>query len=146
MVLSVLYIFFLSICATNNNAHFTLEYHEIQTKTQELNFINKYKNSKEVAIRAYVISLHIKHVKYLILPWQKLKVFNTYKNELDGLIYKHPKNIHLRYVRLLIQEKVPRFLNYFSDIEKDKSFLKKLITIKDSTDYLDKYIIKNTSL
>ena len=136
----------LTLSIFNNTPDFIKEYHECVTKTQELNFINKYQSNKEVNIHAYVISLKMKHAKYKLFPWQKLKVFKTYKNQLEDLITKYPKNIHLRYLRLVIQEKAPNLLNYRAAIEIDKDFLSKILTIKDSTDYLDKYIIKNTSL
>lgn len=122
------------------------EYHEVLTKTQELHFINKYQNSNEIDVQAYVISLKMKHAKYKFLPWHKLKEFNTHKKQLENLITKHSKNVHLRYIRLVIQEKSPKILNYNSEIKNDKDFLVKIIEKKDSTDYLDTYIIKNTSL
>jgi len=145
MELTFLYILF-SLSMHNSIPNIVTEYHEVQTKSQELTFIDKYKNSRQVAIRGYVISLQIKHAKDKLMPWQKLKVFNAYTNELEDLIQNHSENVHLRYLRLVIQEKAPSLLNYNSDIEGDKFFLAEFLAKKDSTDYLDTYIIKNTSL
>ncbi|WP_043707227.1 hypothetical protein [Tenacibaculum ovolyticum] len=125
---------------------FVTDYHEVSNKKEELLYINKFQNSKEVAVKGYVISLRMKQAKYKFLPWSKLMIFKKEKNKLESLINKHPSNIHLRYVRLVIQEKLPKLLNYSSQINSDKEFLKKYLNKKDSTDYLDKYIIKNTSL
>lgn len=125
---------------------FVTDYHEVSNKKEELLYINKFQNSKEVAVKGYVISLRMKQAKYKFLPWSKLIIFKKEKNKLESLINKHPSNIHLRYVRLVIQEKLPKLLNYSSQINRDKEFLKKYLSKKDSTDYLDKYIIKNTSL
>ncbi|OBQ52821.1 hypothetical protein VQ01_12780 [Tamlana sp. s12] len=125
---------------------YILEYHEALTPEKELQFIEKYENDSDVDVQAYVISFKMKQAKYERLPWNKVKVFNRYKNQLDGLISKHDKNVHLRYVRLVIQENIPSFLNYNSDIEQDKALLMKAMNHQDETDYLDEYIVKNTSI
>ncbi|PKH49437.1 hypothetical protein CXF68_01490 [Tenacibaculum sp. Bg11-29] len=125
---------------------FITEYHEVSNKKQELLYIKKFQNTTKVAIQGYVISLKMKQAKYKFLPWSKLIVFKKEKKKLENLISKFPKNVHLRYVRLVIQENLPGILNYSSQINSDKEFLKKYLNKKDSTDYLDKYIIKNTSL
>ena len=88
----------------------------------------------------------MKQAKYKTFPWSKLSIFNKEKKRLDELIKTHPNNIHLRYVRLVIQEKTPKILGYNKKIQEDKSFLKIMLKKKDSSDYLDKFIIKNTSL
>ncbi|CAM1352586.1 hypothetical protein [Tenacibaculum ascidiaceicola] len=139
-------LFFMSIIGFNNAPDFVVEYHELATKEAELSYIKKYKNSKEVSIQAYVVSLQMKQAKYKMMPWSKLKVFNTEKNKLETLISKNPNNIHLRYVRLVIQENTPSILGYKSSIKKDKQFLKEALQKKDSTNYLHTYIINNTSL
>lgn len=122
------------------------EYANLSNKQEELIFINKYKNSKNIDVLAYVVSLKMKQAEYKIFPWSKLKIFNKEKKNIEALIKKYPKNIHLRYMRLVIQENLPKILNYNSSIKEDKIFLKNMIKQKDSTDYLDTYIIKNTSL
>ncbi len=125
---------------------FITEYHEISNKKQELLYIKKFQNTKKVGIQGYVISLKMKQAKYTFLPWKKLSIFKKEKKKLEYLINKFPENIHLRYMRLVIQENLPRILNYSSEISTDKKFLIEYLNKKDSTDYLDKYIIKNTSL
>ncbi|WP_103070557.1 hypothetical protein [Aquimarina sediminis] len=125
---------------------FVKDYHEISTREMELTFIEKYSNSNTVSIKGYVISLKMKQSKYKFSPLSKLKIFKKEKENLELLIFKNPKNVHLRYIRLVIQEELPRILNYSSDIKKDKEFLKMILEKKDSTDYLDSYILKNTSL
>jgi hypothetical protein len=144
MLKILIYFSFISLAIVTPK--FVTDYHEVSNKKEELLYINKFQNSKEVAVKGYVISLRMKQAKYKFLPWSKLIIFKKEKNKLESLINKHPSNIHLRYVRLVIQEKLPKLLNYSSQINSDKEFLKKYLSKKDSTDYLDKYIIKNTSL
>ncbi|WP_237274374.1 hypothetical protein [Tenacibaculum ovolyticum] len=144
MLKILIYFSFISLAIVTPK--FVTDYHEVSNKKEELLYINKFQNSKEVAVKGYVISLRMKQAKYKFLPWSKLMIFKKEKNKLESLINKHPSNIHLRYVRLVIQEKLPKLLNYSSQINSDKEFLKKYLNKKDSTDYLDKYIIKNTSL
>ena len=88
----------------------------------------------------------MKQAEYKVLPWQKLNTFSKGKAKLEQLIKKEPKNANLRYVRLVIQEQLPKMLNYNSDIENDKHFLSELLKIKDNSDYLDTYILNYTTL
>jgi hypothetical protein len=144
IILGVL--FFISFIGFKNTPDFVVKYHKLTTKEAELAYIANYKNSKEVSIQGYVISLEMKQAKYKTMPWSKLKVFNTNKNKLEELILKNPNNIHLRYIRLVIQENTPGILGYTSSIKKDKQFLKEVLQKKDSVSYLHTYIINNTSL
>ncbi|MCT4699273.1 hypothetical protein [Tenacibaculum haliotis] len=125
---------------------YVVKYHSVLSKKDELRYIETYQEKKNINIQAYVISLQMKQAKYKTFPWSKLSIFNKEKKRLDELIKTHPNNIHLRYVRLVIQEKTPKILGYNKNIQEDKSFLKIILKKKDSSDYLDKFIIKNTSL
>lgn len=140
--LFILYFF----SAQNQVPAFVESYHKVSTKEEELRYIKTYQQNNNVDVQAYVISLQMKQAKYKIFPWSKLSVFNKERKRLDELIKTHPNNIHLRYVRLVIQEKMPKILGYNKNIQEDKSFLKLMLKKKDSSDYLDKFIIKNTSL
>jgi hypothetical protein len=88
----------------------------------------------------------MKQAEYEFNPIIKLVLFKTNKNRLELLITDNPNNAHLRYVRLLVQEKSPVFLGYKNNIVEDKTFLKRIMNRIDETDYLDSYIIDNTSL
>jgi len=125
---------------------YIVEYHNIENKDDELKFIEKYGKNTKTNIKAYVISLEMKQAEYKRLPWQKLKIFNEGKHKLEKLIEENNKNADLRYVRLVIQEQLPKILNYNSSIKNDKQFLSELLKVKDSTDYLDLYIKKYTTL
>lgn len=141
------FLFILYFFSTQNQVpDFVEYYHKVSTKEEELRYIKTYKKNNNVDVQAYVISLQMKQAKYKTFPWSKLSIFNKEKKRLDELIKTHPNNIHLRYVRLVIQEKTPKILGYNKKIQEDKSFLKIMLKKKDSSDYLDKFIIKNTSL
>ena len=137
---------FLSVNLFGQIPDYIKEYHQINSKKEEQNFIKFYKESSDVSIQAYVISLELKQASYKFFPWDKLRIFNKGKDRLENLIKKHPNNIDLRYMRLVIQEKTPSILRYKSSIVADKLFLKEILKIKDTSDYLDNYILKNTSL
>ena len=125
---------------------FVQDFHEVSSKKEELIYIDTYYKSKNVDVKAYVVSLQMKQAQYKTFPWSKLSVFNKEKNKLNQLIKVYPNNIHLRYIRLVIQESTPKILGYNKNIKEDKLFLKLMLKKKDSSDYLDKFIIKNTSL
>ena len=141
----MLYLYFI-LLFQNTTPNYIEAYHDITDKNQELQFIERYKNSKDVSEQAYVISLQMKQAEYKIFPWAKLSIFNTGKSKLEALISENPENIDLRYVRLVIQEQLPKLLNYHAHIETDKAFLQDLLNKPDHTDYLDSYILENTSL
>lgn len=146
MSFQYLILFNMVVNFTNPTPVFVREFHLVSTKKMEISYIRKYEKSNNIDVLAYVVSLKMKQAKYKFLPWSKLKVFNKQKINLEELIVNEPNNIHLRYVRLVIQESLPKILNYNSNIKEDKEFLKNILTKKDTTDYLDFYILKNTSL
>ncbi len=122
------------------------EFHELNTEDAEVVFIDKYKNSSNPSIIAYVIAMEMKQAEYIFNPVTKLKIFKKSKNNLNVLIEENPNDVHLRYIRLVLQENTPGILGYNDFIEEDKLFLKNKMTIVDDSDYLDLYIDKNTSL
>ena len=143
---SLFIFFFFNTPIQEHLPQFIDEYHKVSSKEEELCFINKYQSNKEVKVKAYVVSLKMKQAKYKIFPWQKLSIFNKERKKLNTLIKLNPKNIHLRYIRLLSQENTPKYLGYNNFIKEDKEFLKSKLKVKDKTDYLDRFIVKNTSL
>ena len=82
--------------------NFVKEYHELTTKKEELNFIEKYKENSNIDIKAYVVSLKMKQAKYKFFPWSKLSVFkrekialNQFKScmEKNGLFLYNPDSV-----------------------------------------------------
>ncbi|HFS67906.1 MAG TPA: hypothetical protein ENK67_06800 [Flavobacteriia bacterium] len=131
---------------SNPTPNFIKEFNNLKGEKSDLIFIKKYENSTKICVEAYVVAVKMRQAKYKWNPIKKMAILNKYKNQLDSLIVQYPKNIHLRYVRLLIQEKAPKILGYNKNITEDKKILQIEMKQKDSTDYLDKYIFKNTSL
>ena len=122
------------------------EFHKLDNKLDEMQFINNHAKNPDPSIVAYVLSVSMKQADYEFNPYRKLKIFQTNKTKLDFIITENPRNPHLRYVRLLLQEKLPTFLGYNNHIVEDKNFLNTLMNQTDKTDYLDYYIVRNTSL
>ncbi|OIQ21096.1 MAG: hypothetical protein BM557_04895 [Flavobacterium sp. MedPE-SWcel] len=122
------------------------EFHDLKDRKTEQQFIDKYQNSTDESVQAYIIALRMKKAKYTWNPLKKISIFKRQKKALNKLIVKNPNNIHLRYIRLLLQEKTPKILGYNKNIADDKEKILYWVQKKDSTDYLDEYIIKNTSL
>ena len=145
MILKIFLTCYLFI-SMNEVPSYVNEFHEINTKNDELQFINKYGDSDDISVLGYVISLRMKQAKYKFMPWDKIAVFRTERDNLEKLIKENPSNLHLRYLRLVIQESTPKLLNYFSSIENDKYIIKQYLQKTDKTDYLDQFIKNNTSL
>ena len=122
------------------------EFHNLKNKKDEFNFIKKYNKVNNPSVKAYVVAIEMKKAEYSLNPLTKLSIFNENKNKLNLLIDKNKNNIDLRYIRLLLQEKTPNILNYNKHINEDKLFLKDKLNVKDSSDFLDFYILNNTSL
>lgn len=122
------------------------EFHKLDSRDSEQQFIRNYQESKEPSILAYVCAIEMKQAEYEHNPIMKLRIFFDVKERLERLVEKNPEDIHLRYIRLVLQERTPSILGYKDHIDEDKVFLNnKLITI-DKSDYLDAYIYTNTSL
>lgn len=125
---------------------FVIDFHKLSSEVSENSFLKEYQNSDDPSVLAYVIAVKMKQVEYYANPLTKLRVFNAAKKELNNLINENPDNVHLRYMRLVIQEKTPKILGYINFIEEDKNFIRGKLAIKDSSDYLDKFIKQNTSI
>ncbi len=145
----MLFLFFMSIqtlLIDSNVKSAVNEFHILNSEKTELNFIAKHADSKDPSVIAYVTSISMKQAEYEQNPLHKLQLFETNRDLLNLLIKENSTNVHLRYVRLLSQEKTPFFLGYNGSIVEDKKFLKNILEIEDETDYLDEFIIANTSL
>ncbi len=141
--MSLLFILFLS---STNIKEVVVEFHDLETRKSEVEFVQNYTLSSQPSILAYVCAVEMKQAKYGFNPISKLKIFKHTKKKLDSLIQSYPNDIHLRYVRLVLQEKTPGLLGYNDYIEEDKTFLRNKLEILDDSDYLDLYIHNNTSL
>ena len=122
------------------------EYHAVNSQESEIKFIEKYQDSEDPSVKAYVTSLRMKQAEYAINPLTKLRIFRENKEELEALINESASNVHLRYVRLVTQENTPEILGYNQHLEEDRSFLKELMKKTDDSDFMDQYIRKYTSL
>lgn len=123
-----------------------VEFHKLNTKKEEVQFMNKYNEVTSPTIQAYVCAVKMKQAEYAFNPISKMKIFNTTKKKLEVLIKENPNNIDLRYVRLMLQERIPSFLGYNKAIENDKKFLTTKLKAKHISKDLEKYIYLNTSL
>lgn len=56
-------------------------------------------------------------------PWKKYQHFVAGTETLERALKIEPNNLELRFLRFLVQSKSPRFLGYYSKLEKDKEFL-----------------------
>ena len=122
------------------------EFHQLTTEETELDFINRYFDSQNPSIMAYVTTISMKQAEHSLNPFRKLQLFEINRDRLNLLIEENSTNIHLRYVRLISQENTPFFLGYNDSIEEDKKILNNILAVEDETDYLDYFIRANTSL
>ncbi|WP_422359320.1 hypothetical protein [Reichenbachiella sp.] len=139
---------FLGFLSTDSiiQTHVVHEFHLLETREEELAFIDKYQDDSDPTKLGYVCAVEMKQAEYGINPIFKYKTFVTVKQKLDELIEANPTNVHLRYVRLLLQESTPKILGYNENIEEDKCILTEILEVNDESDLLDDYIYKNTSL
>ena len=61
--------------------------------------------------------------KFESTPLQKLETFKQGRNALEQEIKQHQMNVEYRFLRLVIQEHVPSYLRYKSNIEEDAEFI-----------------------
>lgn len=56
-------------------------------------------------------------------PTNKLSFFKSGVKKLESSIKREGKNVEYRFLRLMIQENVPRFLNYYEEINEDSKLV-----------------------
>ena len=144
--MKLLFCLLLSVTGAISLQDFVEEFHALKLEKTELKFIEKYKSSKSVAVKAYVYAVQMKQAEHTMNPIKKIKIFKKYKNQFDALIKANPTNVHARYMRLVIQEKMPSFMGYNNFIAEDKKILKRYLSGSSKKTYLEQYIKKNTSL
>lgn len=123
-------------------------YESVDKSSTARDFLNELeKNSEKDAsiIKGYTAAMRMVMAKHAFNPYHKFKYFLDGKKDLESALLKDSLNLELRLIRFAIQNNVPFFLNYSSDIISDKNFLIKnldqLNTGKSNDRQLKKYII-----
>ncbi|MGA9270584.1 MAG: hypothetical protein WBV45_08185 [Lutimonas sp.] len=85
--------------------------------------------------KAYQATSETMMAEYVFSPIKKLKYFNKGKASLENLI-KERKSAENVYLRLMIQLNIPKFLNYYKNIDEDINYVKtELPSAKIDGDY-----------
>jgi hypothetical protein len=78
-------------------------------------------------LQAYKGAALIIHAKYVKGIESKKKYAKDGITTLESAVQKDPQNVEIRTLRLSIQEQSPKILKYKSNIEEDRSFVKKAL-------------------
>lgn len=81
---------------------------------------------------AYLGAFQTIWANHVSSPLSKLSTFNKGKKNIEQALKKAPDNIELRFIRLSVQVNCPDFLQYNSNINEDKKFIKSNINRIDS--------------
>lgn len=83
------------------------------------------KNKKRTSplIIGYEGCYYLIRCKFTSSPFKKTKWFNKGRDLLEYSIKKDPKSVELRFLRYAIQKKLPRFLLYSDNLERDYTFI-----------------------
>ncbi len=73
---------------------------------------------------AFEGTLLIRKAGLVFNPGSKLSLFKSGHKKLDNAIVKESSNAELRFLRLMIQENVPRILNYRKEIDEDSKVVR----------------------
>lgn len=118
-------------------------YFNIKTEQDVQFFLVKTKNCDSNTIQAYRASMIMRQAEYTHTPWNKYSYFKKGKKLLETCIAADPDDVEIRFVRYMVQSHLPVFLNYSSDIEKDKSYIVKNIKTQKLPENLKSEIINN---
>lgn len=118
-------------------------YFNINTEQDVQFFLEKTKNSDSNTIQAYRASMIMRQADYKHIPWNKFSYFKKGKKLLETCVAADPDNVEIRFVRYMVQSNLPLFLNYSSDIQKDKAFILKNIKTQKLPENLKSEIINN---
>ncbi|MCB0686700.1 MAG: hypothetical protein KDC53_09245 [Saprospiraceae bacterium] len=100
-----------------------IDFHQIANEKDNLNFIDKYRNSAWDLNIPYLAAATMKKAEYAFSPFQKFKYFNQGKKELELYIQKKPECVEARYIRYIVQKKIPTFLGYNKNMDTDKQYI-----------------------
>lgn len=91
---------------------------------------------------AYKGAYTMMKAKYVNSPFKKYAYFNEGKALIEKAIEQAPQNLEIRYLRAILQVNLPKFLNYYENINEDIDFvLKNLMTEQISKELKYKIII-----
>ena len=88
-----------------------------------LNYFDTVDVKNNATLMGYNAVANFVQSKHSWNPYTKLEHFNAGKVQLEYAINQEDANLELRFLRLSIQENLPSFLGYSSQIKADKSFL-----------------------
>ena len=118
-------------------------YYKVNLEEGQLEYFENHLNKKtkisSPELKGYKAVLWFLKAKDYYNPYKKYEAFNEGKKELELIIKMHPNNIELHFLRLAIQDHLPGFLGYKSNITEDKKFIKeKVKEIKDDPDLVQR--------
>jgi len=101
-------------------------YKSVSDKSLCQNMITDLENDKDKSAvqLAYLGGLQTIWANHVFSPISKLSTFNEGKKNIELAVSKDPNNIEIRFVRLSVQEKIPSFLGYKSNIKEDTEMIK----------------------
>ncbi|MCL7986876.1 hypothetical protein M8998_02860 [Sphingobacterium sp. lm-10] len=73
--------------------------------------------------KAYLGALQTIWANHTNSPISKWKTFQRGKDNLEAAVLQSPNNVEIRLLRYSVQSNCPRFLNYYRDMEGDKSYI-----------------------
>lgn len=100
-----------------------IEGHDSEEKTEtfyRLTTTSKIGNKELIAYKGAALTMKSKYTKPVK---EKIRLFKEGARLLDGAIAENPNNLEMRVIRLSIQENVPKFLKYQSNIEEDRRII-----------------------
>lgn len=146
----IILLFVLSLSGTNITEIRNLYSNVMDSKEKQLEFIAYMEKveAKTPVLQAYkgvALTLESKNAKNIK---DKKQFFIKGAELIEEAVNKEPENIEIRLIRLSVQENVPKFLKYHSNIEEDVALIKKNIDhIKDSELklYVENYVKQSKS-
>lgn len=128
-----IYIFFLVIpfsnCTEIENVR--NEFHKIDSKESLYSFLEKFEKVNCFESEPYIASAIMHKAHHSNSPFKKMRFFKEGKERLELFIKQNPNHIEARYLRALIQNEIPKFLNYNDNLEKDTLFVVNNISKSD---------------
>lgn len=73
--------------------------------------------------RAYLGTLQTIWANHTRSPISKWKTFQKGKDNLEAAVAQAPNSVEIRMLRYSVQLNCPRFLNYYQDLERDRSYI-----------------------
>ncbi|UBM58894.1 hypothetical protein LAG90_19025 [Marinilongibacter aquaticus] len=98
-------------------------FHRIASENDLNVFISNCESSDWNKADLYKSVATMRKAEYVLSPLKKFEYFKLGKEAIEAFLKANPEDVEVRYLRLMVQNNLPKFLGYSSQMEEDRLFV-----------------------